>query len=365
MSPSTPRLPPADLHFWKLQLAGWGAFWLTMAGSRIGRFPLDYMFVSKGVMTLIGLAITSWLLRPLYRRLLPADSSPGRMLAVTAVASYVAGVLWTATHGVSDIWVQRALLESNARLTSVWQIVGGTLYDAFILLAWSVLYVGIKHQVALGAERERALRAEALAQSARLDALRAQVSPHFLFNTLNAISTLVMEGRRDDAVRMIASVADFLRTTLLPSERSEVTVAEELDATRRYLAIEEVRYGDRLRAVVEAEAEALTARVPPLILQPLVENAVRHAASEREEGGRVLISARRLGERVRLTVEDDGPGLAAAGAGDTGRTGIGIANTRDRLAHQYGSAHRFALETSALGGLAVVMDVPGGAADDG
>ena len=333
----------------------------------MGRFPLDYMLVSKGVMTLIALAITSWLLRPLYRRVLGADASLRKTIVVTAVASYLAGVLWTGTHGLSDIYTQRLFLESDARLTNIWQIVGGTLYDAFILFAWSVLYVGIKHQMALGAARERALRAESLAQSARLQALRAQVSPHFLFNTLNAISTLVMEGRRDDAVRMIAGVAEFLRTTLLPNERAEVTVAEELDSARRYLAIEEIRFGDRLRAEVEAEAEALTARVPPLILQPLVENAVRHAASEREEGGRVLIRASRHGDRVRLSVEDDGPGLRVGsselGVGSeekSGRTGLGIANTRERLAHRYGPAHGFSLERSALGGLAVVMDVPAG-----
>ena len=128
---------------------------------------------------------------------------------------------------------------------------------------------------------------------------------------------------------------------------------------RRYLAIEGIRYGDRLQATVEAESEALATRVPPLILQPLVENAVRHAASAREDGGRVLIRVERQGDRVRLSVEDDGPGLASsAGPSEHGRTGIGIANTRDRLEHQYGDAHRFALETSALGGLAVVMDVP-------
>jgi two-component system LytT family sensor kinase len=306
----------------------------------------------------MGLAITSWLLRPLYRRHLGADASLRKTIVVTALASYVAGILWTGAHGVSDIWTQRVFLVTDARLTSIWQVVGGTLYDAFILLSWSVLYVGIKHQLALGAARERALRAESLAQNARLEALRAQVSPHFLFNTLNAISTLVMDGRRDDAVRMIASVADFLRTTLLPTEKSEVTVREELDATRRYLAIEEIRFGDRLRAEVEAESEALGARVPPLILQPLVENAVRHAAAEREEGGRVVIRASRHGDRVRLSVEDDGPGMQANGNGDSGRTGLGIANTRDRLQHQYGAAHRFTLDRSALGGLSVVIEIP-------
>ncbi len=346
------------LSFWRLQLAGWAVFWIAMAGSRVGRFPLPYMLASKAVMAAIGLAVTSWLLRPVYRRLLPTDASLARTVGVTAVASYVAALLWTASHGAADILVQRALLSPDASITSVWQLVGGTLYDAFILLSWSVMYVGIKHQRALQVERERALRAEALAQTARLEALRAQVSPHFLFNTLNAISALVMDGRRDDAVRMIASVGEFLRTTLLPTEHAEVTLAQELDATRRYLAIEQIRYGDRLRADIEADAEALGAGVPPLILQPLVENAVRHAAAAREEGGRVMIRAARSNGTIRLSVEDDGPGLGSSAEGASERTGIGIANTRDRLAHHFGSAHRFDLEASALGGLAVVIHFP-------
>ena len=349
------------LSFWRLQLFGWAAFWVAMAGSRVGRFPLGYMVASKGVMAALGLLITGFLLRPLYRRLLDADAPLARTITVASVASYTAAALWTGAHSLVDIHLVRALVSPTARISNFWQVFGGTLYDAFALLSWSVLYIAIKHQRALQEERERTLRAEALAQSARLDALRAQVSPHFLFNALNAISTLVLDGRASEAATMIARVADLLRTTLRHPAGDEVALGEELDVVRRYLEIEQVRLGDRMRCEVVADAGAMTARVPSLILQPIVENAVRHAIAEREGGGRVVVSAHRRDGRLHLAVEDDGPGLArtAPVSGDgNGRTGIGLANTRERLAHHFGASQRFSLEPGALGGLRVAMDLP-------
>lgn len=348
------------LSFWRLQLLGWSAFWIAMAGSRVGRFSLPFMIASKGVFAALGCIISGFLLRPIYRRFLNADASLVRTIAITASASYVAAALWTATDSFLDLPISRALLSNNAHISNIWQIFGGTLYDAFALLSWSVLYVAIKHQQAMQAERERALRAEAMAQSARLDALRSQIGPHFLFNSLNAISTLVLDGRSTEAATMIARVADLLRTTLRNPDGGDVPLSDELDVVRRYLEIEQVRLGDRMRADVAAGGNAMKARVPSLILQPLVENAVRHAVAERESGGRVVVSAERRDGRLHLAVEDDGPGLPDEASSQRGgeRTGIGIANTRERLAQHYGNAQRFSLERGALGGLRVVMELP-------
>jgi len=348
------------LSFWRLQLIGWAAFWVAMAGSRVGRLPLSFMLASKGIFAVLGCVISGVLLRPVYKRFLNADTSLARTIAITASASYVAAALWTAADSVLDIPISRALLSPTAHISNIWQIFGGTLYDAFAMLSWSVLYVAIKHQREMQAQRERALRAEAMAQSARLDALRSQISPHFLFNALNAISTLVLDGRSIEAATMIARVADLLRTTLRTPDAGDVLLSDELDVVRRYLEIEQVRLGDRMHADVVADGSALKARVPSLILQPLVENAVRHAVAERESGGRVVVSAERRDGRLHLAVEDDGPGMPTNGSPHqrNGGTGIGIANTRERLAQLYGAAQRFSLERGPLGGLRVVMELP-------
>lgn len=235
------------------------------------------MVVSKGVMGLLGLLLSGFLLRPLYRRFLRDDPSLIRVIGVTAIASYAVAVLWTASHSAVDILVERALLTPDARLTNFWQVFGGTLYDSFAMLAWSLLYVGIKHQRAFHAERERSLRAEALAHTARLDALRWQLNPHFLFNALNAISTLVVDGRSNEAAAMIARLGDLLRSTLELPSGPEISLAAEMELVHRYLDIEQVRLGDRLAFDVCVEESAWAALVPPMLLQLIVENAMRHA----------------------------------------------------------------------------------------
>jgi two-component system LytT family sensor kinase len=312
------------------------------------------MLASKFAMAAIGFAYTGLLLRPLYRRLLRDDPPLGRTIVVTAVASYLVAVLWTGTHSLVDIHIERALLAPDAHISNFWQVFGGTLYDAFAIFAWSVLYVGIKHQQALHAERERSLRAEALVHAARLDALREQLNPHFLFNALNAISTLVVDGRSAEAATMIARLSDLLRSTLERPPNDEVPLSTELQVVRQYLDIEQVRLGDRLRVEVDADASAMNARVPSLLLQPIVENAVRHAIAPREQGGRIVVTAKHTGGRLLLSVDDDGPGLSPKAEGN----GIGLANTRERLVHLYGADHDFALEQSPLRGLRVRIDLP-------
>ena len=351
---SRPFVTPS---FWLLQTAGWLAFAIAMAGSRVGRFPLGYMVASKFVMAALGFALTALLLRPFYRRLLRRDPPLTRLIPIVVVASYVVAVLWTASHGLLDIFIVRALVQPDARLTSFWQVFGGTLYDSFAVLAWSVLYVGITHYHAMHAERERALRAETLEKAARLEALRWQLNPHFLFNALNGISTLVAEGRNDQASRMIARLGDLLRATLERPDGGEVSLAEEMELVRRYLDVESARLGDRLSVSFDIDADAWTARVPPLLLQPLVENAIRYAIAPREQGGRVTVSAARHNGSLRLAVEDDGPGVGGEPVEREGN-GIGLANTRARLAQLYGDAHRFELIPGKRGGLRVEIDLP-------
>ncbi len=193
---------------------------------------------------------------------------------------------------------------------------------------------------------------------AQLQALKMQLHPHFLFNTLNSISALLEEDV-EAADKMIARLGDFLRMTLENSGDEEVTLQEELEFLRCYLAIESVRFNDRLTVNMDVEPEALDARVPNLILQPIVENAIRHAVASRVGAGRIEIRARRESGKLRLSVRDDGPGLSpASSTGARTREGIGIANTRARLDQLYKGSHSFDMCDARGGGLQITVVIP-------
>lgn len=197
---------------------------------------------------------------------------------------------------------------------------------------------------------------EAQLAQARLAVLKAQLQPHFLFNTLNSISTL-MHRDVDAADRMIARLADLLRLSMDSSSAQEVPLRQELDFLQHYLEIEQVRFSDRLRVSLDIEPATLNASVPSLILQPLVENAIRHGISPRRGPGRIAISSRRQGDDLELRVSDDGVGLAANRRGAL-REGLGLANTRARLDQLYGDRHRLELLEAAESGFEVRLSIP-------
>lgn len=190
---------------------------------------------------------------------------------------------------------------------------------------------------------------------AQLTALKGQLQPHFLFNTLNAIMVLVRQGRGAQAEEMLARLSDLLRSVLDDVEAQEVPLRRELESLRLYLAIEEVRFQDRLRVEIDAGPEALGAAVPHLGLQPIVENAIRHGIGSRSAAGRLRIHAARVGERLEIQVEDDGPGLPPGGPGSQG---IGLANTRARLRQLHGDAAALTLENGARGGAVATLILP-------
>jgi sensor histidine kinase YesM len=207
-------------------------------------------------------------------------------------------------------------------------------------------------------------RASELAQSslktqlaqAQLRALKMQLHPHFLFNTLHSISSLVLEDP-PKANSMIARLGDFLRLTLENSDQQLVSLKEETEFLRCYLEIEQVRFGDRLTLAFELEPQTLSAQVPHLILQPVVENAIQHAIAPRTTRGHINIEAKRFNSVLRLEVKDNGPGIASNGD-LLGTEGVGLRNVRARLHQIYGSDFRFELLNARDGGLAVVMEIP-------
>jgi two-component system LytT family sensor kinase len=198
----------------------------------------------------------------------------------------------------------------------------------------------------------RAARLEAELSRARLDALRSQLEPHFLFNSLNGIAEMVHVDAHA-AERMIEDLAQLLRRALATSGPDEVPLSDELELLDAYCALERVRLGERLRLAREIEPQALHAHVPALLLQPLIENAVRYAVQPRADGGRVVLRAGRRNNRLFVEVEDDGPG-PSSGA----RDGVGLGNSRSRLATLYGAAHRFELSRAHSGGSLVTIELP-------
>jgi two-component system, LytTR family, sensor kinase len=191
---------------------------------------------------------------------------------------------------------------------------------------------------------------------AQLGALRRQMEPHFMFNTLNAISGLVRDNRNDDAVGMIAGLSEFLRRVADDSGRPQVTLAEEVEYLRQYLEIQKVRFAERLRVSVDIPAELLRAQVPNLILQPLVENAIKHGISNRVQGGAIEVAACRADGILTLTVYNEGPLLAANRQATD--SGIGLSNLRSRLQILHGTACDLALRNRGADGVEVVVSMP-------
>ena len=191
---------------------------------------------------------------------------------------------------------------------------------------------------------------------AQLSALRRQIEPHFLFNTLNAIAGLVREKRNDEAVNMIVRLSDFLRRVVEDSGRQQVPLGEELEFTQKYLDIQKARFAERLQFSVDVPQELLPAQVPSLILQPMVENAVKHGIARRVQGGAIRITASRANGTLTMRVYNDGPSLPVGW--ETSQSGIGILNVRTRLQSLYGDQFELSMRNQQPGGVEVTVSVP-------
>jgi LytS/YehU family sensor histidine kinase len=219
-------------------------------------------------------------------------------------------------------------------------------------------FTGFRRSALAAARSEaRAARLRLSLAEARIHALRMELNPHFLFNALNAVAGLVRKREHDAAIDTLQRLGELLRTTLNRDAPSEVSLAEELELLRRFLDIELVRFGDRLRIAWEIEPETYAAYVPPLILQPLVENALRHGISRRQGAALLRVTARRVGPQLELAVRDTGEGLSYGGRQP--REGIGLSNTRQRLSELYGAeATSLELSDVAGGGVRAKMLLP-------
>jgi two-component sensor histidine kinase len=231
------------------------------------------------------------------------------------------------------------------------------------LLSFLILYAAILAVRYMADSRERLVlqqtetaRLNEQLSKAQLDALRRQIEPHFLFNTLNAIAGLVREKRNDAAVSMIVQLSDFLRRVVEDSNRQQVPLGEELEFAQKYLDIQKVRFGERLQLSVDIPKELFSAQVPSLILQPMVENAVKHGIAKRVQGGAIRIAAFRSNGMLTLSVYNDGPSLSANL--EKTHSGIGISNVRTRLQSLHGHAFELSMKDQEPGGVEVSISVP-------
>ncbi len=327
--------------FWVLHTAGWIAYALTQHfGALLYAKPPGY----HAVIAIAALAgfLLSLPLRYFYRRLW--GRSPLTIVAGAFAGCYIVAL---ALRMVINI-VYQQLVEPDWVMRTRFEIFGGALSSAYLLLCWTGLYFGFKYYESLQAQREAALKAAALAQEAQLKMLRYQLNPHFLFNTLNAISTLILDNETRKANNAVSRLSEFLRYTLDQDPMNKVTLRQEIDALNLYLNTERLRFGERLRLEFAIEEDALDALVPSLLLQPLIENAVKYSIAPREDGGAIRIEGRARGPMLEVSVIDDGPGVNNAAQILEGR-GVGIRNTRERLAVLYGERHRFAVLNASPG----------------
>ena len=228
-----------------------------------------------------------------------------------------------------------------------------------LLIAWSALYYSINFYLLLEEQSDRLLRLESQASNAQLAMLRYQLNPHFLFNTLNSISTLVLLKQTDRANAMLSRLSSFLRYTLVNESTGLVTVAQEIETLKLYLEIEKMRFEDRLRPHFHVDPTCNRALLPSLLLQPLIENGIKYAVTPQEEGADISIEVRRQVDRVMINVSDTGPGADALYRKRADEsTGVGLANIRDRLAQAYGDNHRFETQSEITGGFRVFIEIP-------
>ena len=357
----TPFFADKNRAFWNLQFIGWGGSMLLRSITNIANGTPPAFLVLTLIATITGFSM-SLILSVIYGKLI--NQRPlitwGATALVLAIAVGVAALIdgWTISlwRGDSD--------RSFATL-----VLGVFYMDMTLLGAWSALYYAINYYLQVEQQADRLERLEAQATSAQLAMLRYQLNPHFLFNTLNSISTLVLLKQTEPANAMLTRLSGFLRHTLVTQPGGKVTIAQEVETLKLYLDIERMRFEERLRTVFSIDPAAADALIPSFLLQPLVENAVKYAVSPQEEGARISLSAQLVGNRVRLTVSDTGPGLrvrparatvsaAMKGAGNTVSTGVGLANIRDRLAQAYGDEHIFDIRTPPEGGFTVVIEIP-------
>ena len=353
--------------FWVLHLGGWLAWGLfakyTYTAVTLDEVPPHYFSYALFI-SFIGMLITL-VLRYLYRWLW--DRSFWLQAAGFLGGTVAGGYAWLHVRSyvyMNFIEAEKDMSEWMEKMGAASEIYEKVSYMStftvawFVILAWSVLYFGIKYYQIFQQVQKRALKSAAMAHEAQLKMLRYQLNPHFLFNTLNAISTLILEQATDDANRMVTRLSSFLRHSLDNDPMKMVTLEQELRALKLYLDIEKVRFEERLSLELDIEDDAYHALIPSLLLQPLIENAIKYGIAQSVDGGCLKIAARVFAGDLLLELSDDGPGVELVDGQIPGANGVGLRNTRERLEELYGTHHSFRLSKTEPHGLTIRIRIP-------
>ena len=352
-----------------LNMGGWLFFGAAVMVGWLEQYPWEINLVISPAYILIGFLL-SLLLGSTYDRLGVGPASFGRALAISLAGSYVAGVLWTVAfyfyrhYGAGIIHSFVIGAPSPLSFPPEW-VFDGSLDNSLPLFGWSLVRLGLQYNTALGEQREQALRAVAVARDAQLQMLAYQLNPHFLFNTLNSIRALVNEDRQR-ARDMVTALSGYLRYALVERPLHVALLEEEVASVRGYLAIEQVRFEERLDARIEIDPAALRCEVPAFLLNPLVENALKHGAGAVGATLVLRVEARLVQpDRLRIVVENSGrwrddpanPPNAVDGDDGPPAGGVGLANVRARLAAMHPAEHRIEMEETD-GRVRVTVELP-------
>ena len=346
------------------------AFWLfyfviVTVRAALMDFPDQVpMLARRAAVTLIGMLLTYGLYR-IARAVAPHGLR--RTLLVQGVVIWPVAALFGAANtyafyvfrppGWAEQFMRQESTKSGKTLEEMFMhgVVDGTFQWYFFFATWVALYMALCYAADGRAAERRAAAYRAQAQSAQLRALRYQINPHFLFNTLNSLSSLVMADRKDDAESMIMHISTFFRGSLAMDPMMDVTLAEEIELQKLYLAIEQVRFPDRLKVVIDVPAEARGVRLPGMLLQPIIENAIKYGVAHARNQVTVNLRAWRAADTLHIRIEDDGSGTqhkTEKGAG------VGLRNVAERLEARFGAAAGLEYGAREGGGFFVHIRVP-------
>ena len=368
VSPTFRWLSNREYLFWLLNGIGWlGISLVTYFSLSLpySQFELSYL-VHNVSQSLVGFLLTlpmRWGFRRIW------DWPVALRVAMTLVLTLTCAVTWSA--------LRLLLFLAMTQESGLWRDFGGWLFPSiFVFVAWAALYHGIKYYQLLQEQREAMLELEsqqrqralqlaqmrAQAQDAQLQLLRYQLNPHFLFNTLNSVMSLITAERADDAGLMLGRLSDFLRFSLEGGNDALVPLSVEMQALKQYLMIEQVRFSDRMKVEFEVDPRVEDLLVPSLLLQPLAENAIKYAIARAERGGIIRVTARTEQARLIVGVADSGSLRDTMKADtvidDDGSPGIGLRNTRERLRNLFSEDFDFSVADSELGGLYFRIAIP-------
>jgi len=337
--------------FWLAHTAGWFGFAFV---HYLGSLQHD----SRDIFVVIIFlnAYAGWLftvpLRYIYRK--AWNFPPVKIALVVILSSYFTGVLWQIVKNINYWEIYKHGYEPE-----FWYMyTQSSLGSFYIILSWSGLYFGSKYYQMLQIEKQNVLKANTVAHQAQLKMLRYQLNPHFLFNTLNAISTLILIEENKTANTMVTKLSEFLRYSLDKDPMKKVTLESEIQALQLYLAIEQVRFEDRLQLDFQINDSCQQALVPSMILQPLAENAIKHAIAVQEQGGSITIAVNRFADDLLIEIADNGPGADIIDGNLHRESGVGLVNTRERLQALYNEKFSLVVSNNQPSGVKVNLRMP-------